>query len=118
MIHFDRNRRLVFLAFATALMVVCGCQHLDKLPPGTQLQSSTFGLKFSPGAPDGAPFTLGSHSFIVTTANPPDVGANLNRFEGTAPFGVKVKSTVASGPVGAELEKAAGVLGPMLAPTE
>lgn len=89
------------------LASLSGCSSLEKIPDGSQFQSSTFGLKFAPAAPDGAPFILGSHSLIVTTAQPPDGGANLNRFEGKAP-GVTLKSTVATGPVGEQLEAAGG----------
>ena len=96
---------LALLAIAT--LAVSGCSSLDKLPPGVQLQSSTFGVKVSPSAPDGTPFVIGSHTTIITTPQPPDAGPNLNRFEGGAGVtGATVKSTVASGPVGDQLEKA------------
>ena len=88
-----------------------GCQSaaeaLKALPPGTQLQSSTTGLKFSPQAVDGVPLTFGSHTSIITTANPADAGPNINRFEASAPW-IHLKSTVATGPVGDELQKAGG----------
>lgn len=84
-----------------------GCSSIDKLPDGVQLQSSTFGVKVSPSAPDGTPFVIGSHTTIITTPQPADAGPNLNRFEGGAGVtGATVKSTVASGPVGDQLEKA------------
>lgn len=89
---------LLLILFAT--VALSGCSGLDKLPAGTQLQSSTFGLKFSPQAPDGTPFVLGSHTAIITTAQPADGGPNVNRYEVQAPFGTRLKSTVASGPVG------------------
>lgn len=89
------------------IVIAAGCSSLDKLPPGAQLQSSTFGLKFSPQSVDGTPLTLGSHTLIITTAQPADGGPNLNRFEGQAP-GVHLKSTVATGPVGEQLQQAGG----------
>lgn len=108
------HRRPFFAVVVPAAIVVAaivfglsGCSSLQKIPEGSQFQSSTFGLKFAPAAPDGAPFVLGSHSLIVTTSQPPDAGPNLNRFEGAAP-GVKLKSTVATGPVGEQLNAAGG----------
>jgi len=94
--------RFVFLIFVAA-----GCNSLGDMPPGTQYQSSTFGLRIAPQAVDSAPVVFGSHTTIITTPQPPDAGPNLNRFQGQAPF-VDVKSTVASGPVGDELQKAGG----------
>jgi len=94
------------------LVAALGCSGLAKIPPGTQLQSSTFGVKVSPQAPDGTPLVIGSHTTIITTPQPTDAGPNVNRFEGTAGLtGAKVKSTVATGPVGDELESAAPALG-------
>ena len=85
-----------------------GCSSLDKIPDGTQLQSSTFGLRVAPNDPAGTPLTLGSHSTIVTTAQPPDAGPNLNRFQAEAPMGVNIRSTVATGAVGEQLREAGG----------
>ena len=102
-----------FAGAALVVALVCivtalsGCSSIDKLPAGTQVQSSTFGLKVAPQAPDGTPLTLGSHSLIITTAQPNDAGPNLNRFEGRAP-GIQLRSTVATGPVGEQLQKAGG----------
>lgn len=98
-------------------MLACsnsGCNQLKNLPPGTQIQSSTFGLRFSPGAADGTPLSLGSHTSIATLPQPADAGPNLNRFEGLAPFGIRVKSTVATGPVGEELSAAGPFLQPVV----
>lgn len=94
----------VLLASACA----AGCKAMN-LEPGTQLQSSTFGLKVSPAAPDGTPIVIGSHTTIITTPQPAAAGPNLNRFEGKAGLsGATVKSTVASGPVGDQLNAAGG----------
>lgn len=95
--------------FFAGLLLLCavGCSSLDKLPAGSQLQSSTFGVRIAPQSADGTPFTLGSHSVIITTAQPETAGPNLNRFEGQAP-GVNIRSTVASGPVGEQLKAAGG----------
>ena len=90
-----------------ALSFLSGCSSIDKLPPGTQVQSSTFGLKVAPQAPDGTPLTLGSHSLIITTEQSENAGPNLNRFQGRAP-GVEIRSTVATGPVGEQLREAGG----------
>lgn len=103
---------LSLAGYLLALILLCvglitGCSAVEKLPAGTQLQSSTFGLKISPQALDGTPLAIGSHTVIITTALPPDAGPNLNRFEGTAP-GASVRSTVASGPVGEQLQHAGG----------
>ncbi len=96
---------LLLLLFAVA---VIGCKAMA-LEPGTQLQSSTFGLKVSPAAPDGTPIVIGSHTTIITTPQPAAAGPNLNRFEGKAGIsGATVKSTVASGPVGDQLKAAGG----------
>lgn len=105
------NRRAVAGLLAALLIVLCGCTGTAKvaqsLPPGSQLQSSTFGVQVSPSAVDGTTFNLGSHSTIFTTAQPKDAGVNLNRFEGKAPA-VHVKSTVASGPIGEQIKAAGG----------
>lgn len=102
-----------FELFAAALLCLCfsnGCKGtaevVKSLPPGTQLQSSTFGVKVAPNAADGTPLVLGSHSTIITTAQPENA-PNINRFEGNAPF-IKVKSTIATGNVGEQLQKAGG----------
>lgn len=90
------------------VIVAIGCKMGD-LQPGTQIQSSTFGMKYAPAAPDGTPFVIGSHTVILTTPQPADAGPNLNRFEGKAGIsGATVKSTVASGPVGDQLKAAGG----------
>lgn len=104
--HIPIRFRAVSCVVAVAFL--SGCNAISKLPPGTQLQSSTFGLKISPQAIDATPFALGSHTTIITTAQPADGGVGLNRFEGSAP-GVNVRSTVTSGPIGSEIEKAGGV---------
>ena len=100
---------LVLLALCLVLLSFwcTGCTAIEKLPPGAQMQSSTFGIKVSPQALDGAPLTLGSHTTIITTSQPADAGANLNRFAGAAP-GVEVRSTVATGPVGEQIDAAGG----------
>lgn len=98
---------LLALCLLLGLLASSGCTAIEKLPPGAQLQSSTFGVKISPQSLDGNPLTLGSHTTIITTSQPPDAGANLNRFQGSAP-GVDVRSTVATGPVGEQIEAAGG----------
>lgn len=90
-----------------AIAAIAGCGSIEKLPAGTQIQSSTFGVRISPQAVDGTPLALGSHTTIVTTAQPEDGGPNVNRFEGRAP-GIHLRSTVASGPVGEQLREAGG----------
>lgn len=111
--------RLAAAAFAGMMLglAAAGCSTLESLPEGTSVQSSTLGLRFSPSSPDGTPFMLGHHSFIVNTPTPADSGPSLNRFEGSS-IGTEWKSTVASGPVGEELEKAGGpeALGHLVAP--
>lgn len=93
---------------ALCVIAIAGCR-IPALPAGTQIQSSTFGLKVSPQAPDGTPLVVGSHTTIITTPQPADAGPNLNRFEGRAGIGgANVKSTVASGPVGEQLRIAGG----------
>ena len=86
--EFNEDRVSLFLPLLSTAIVIAvfsaGCNTLKSLPPGTQLQSSTFGLKFAPAAPDGTPLALGSHSTIITTAQPADAGVNLNRFEAKA----------------------------------
>ena len=93
---------------ALLCLPVLGCASVadvfKALPAGSQYQSTTFGVKISLRSSD--PFVLGSHTAILTTAQP-DNAPNLNRFEGTAPW-VTVKSTVATGAVGSEIEKAGG----------
>ena len=105
------KRRAVAALLAVAVIVLAGCAGTAKvaqsLPPGSQLQSSTFGVQVSPSAVDGTTFNVGSHSTIFTTAQPKDAGVNLNRFEGKAPA-VHVKSTVASGPIGEQIKAAGG----------
>ena len=100
--------RLFRILFAVGCLTAgCGCTAIEKLPAGAQMQSSTFGLRVSPQPIDGSPLTLGSHTTIITTAQPSDAGPNLNRFEGAAP-GVHLKSTVATGPVGEQLREMGG----------
>lgn len=94
----------IFAMFVT----LTGCSTLKSIPPGTSIQSATYGLRFSPASVDGAPLVLGSHTFILTTPVPEGSGANLNRFTATAPGGITLKSTVATGSVGDELSKAGG----------
>jgi hypothetical protein len=98
---------VVLVGALLVLTTASGCNTLKELPPGTQLQSSTFGVRIAPQAPDGTPLSLGSHTTIITTAQPADAGVNLNRFEGSAP-GVNVRSTVASGEIGEQIDKAGG----------
>lgn len=103
-----RRLRLSQAALLLSSAVAAGCKAMS-LEPGTQLQSSTFGLKVSPAAPDGTPIVIGSHTTIITTPQPATAGPNLNRFEGKAGIrGATVKSTVASGPVGDQLKAAGG----------
>lgn len=90
-----------------ALFASSGCTAIEKLPPGAQLQSSTVGIRVSPQSLDGTPLMFGSHTAIITTSQPADAGPNLNRFEGKAP-GVNVRSTVATGAVGEQIEAAGG----------
>lgn len=85
-------------------VVLSGC---SGLPEGTQFQSSTFGMRVSPFSPDATPFVLGSHTAIINTPAPPDSGPALNRNDVAAP-GIRLKSTVGSGPVGEEIDKAGG----------
>lgn len=96
------------LAVAVLCLSTIGCASIadvaKSLPPGFQHQSTTFGVKISPRSTD--PFVVGSQTSILTTAQP-DNAPNLNRFEGSAPW-VSVKSTVATGAVGGEIEKAGG----------
>lgn len=87
--------------------LLAGCQALEDLPPGTQFQSSTFGLRLSPRPIDGNPLTLSSHTTVIQTPPPEDAGPSLNRAEMYAPF-VRLKTTVAAGPVGEQLEAAGG----------
>ncbi len=99
----------IWLAVLVAFVMVSGCSAIEKLPEGAQLQTHTFGIKVSPQALDGTPLALGSHTTIITTAQPVEAGPNVNRSEIQAPMGIRVKSTVASGPVGEQLEAAGGV---------
>lgn len=96
----------LFLAFlAAVLLILSGCSAIEKMPPGSQVHSSSFGLKISPSDPTGTPFVLGSHNFMLNVPNE-DI-PSLNRFEGSAPFS-RWKATTASGSVGDELQKAGG----------
>ncbi len=98
---------MILIACLTCIGCKSAAEALKALPPGTQLQSSTTGLKFSPQAIDGVPLVFGSHTSIITTAVPGDAGPNLNRFEAIAPW-IHLKSTVATGTVGDEIQKAGG----------
>ena len=94
-------------AIVLLTMAAAGCSTLGDLPAGSQLQSSTFGLRLSPSSIDGAPLTLGSHTFIATTAQP-EGAFNLNRFQAVAPMGINIRSTVATGDVGEQIREAGG----------
>ena len=100
--------RLGLIVVAACGLTSAGCTAIDRLPAGAQLQSSTFGLRISPQSLDGTPFVLGSHTVVLTTSQPTDAGPNLNRFEAIAP-GLRLKTTVATGPVGEQLKAAGGV---------
>lgn len=105
-----------------ALLLLCalsGCSLLDELPAGSQLQSSTFGIRLAPQDPTGTPLTIGSHTTILTTPPPEKTGPGLNRYELAAP-GIASKSTSAIGGVGEQLEKAGGpeALGHLVNPAE
>lgn len=98
---------MVFAAVFVLLISLCsGCKAVA-IPEGAQLQSSTFGVRIAPQDAAGVPLTLGSHTTIITTPQPAEAGPNLNRFEGAAP-GVNVRSTVATGDVGEQINAAGG----------
>lgn len=95
---------VVLLAVALA-----GCSSVLKdLPAGSNVQVSTTGVRLSPQAIDG-PLILGQSTYILQTPTPTDAGPGLNRSEVQAGLsGVKIKSTVATGTVGEQIEAAGG----------
>jgi hypothetical protein len=73
-----------------------------------QMQISTTGFRVAPQYLD-APLILGQSTVSVQTPTPEGSGPGLNRNQVKAGFGgIEITSTVASGPVGAEIEKAGG----------
>lgn len=88
---------------------LCGCSSVLKdLPPGSNVQVSTTGVRVSPQAIDG-PLILGQSTYILQTPTPADAGPGLNRSEVQAGFsGVHIKSTVATGSVGEQIQAAGG----------
>lgn len=93
-------------ALIAVALLLSGCKAVA-IPPGAQLQSSTFGVRIAPQDAAGVPLTLGSHTTIITTSQPADAGPNLNRFQGVAP-GVNIRSTVATGDIGQQIDAAGG----------
>ena len=89
-----------------ALMVLSiGCK-TAAIPPGTQLQASSIGIDIAPQGVGGPHVTFGSKAVTVVTAQP-DNAPNLNRLAVKAP-GIDLRSTVATGDVGEQLQKAGG----------
>lgn len=101
--------RLVTCAIIAA--VLCGCSSIIKdMPPGTNIQISTTGFRVAPQAVDG-PIMLGQSTVSLQTPSPPDAGPSLNRNQVRAGLtGVDVTSTVATGPVGEQIDAAGGPL--------
>lgn len=87
------------------LCLLSGCK-AAQFPAGAQLQASSVGVEIAPQGAIGPHVTLGSRAVTITTAQP-DGAPNLNRFEVEAP-GTRLKSTVATGPVGEQLRAAGG----------
>lgn len=106
-----RDSVLAFVAaqslFALAILLI-GCRGSGPiLPPGAQAQASSVGIEIAPQGPIGPHVTFGSKAVTITTAQP-DNGPNLNRLAVEAP-GIKLKSTVATGPVGEQIRSAGGL---------
>ena len=99
----------LWLAVCLAAVCLSGCSSVLKdLPPGSNVQVSTTGVRLSPQAIDG-PLILGQSTYILQTPTPTDSGPGLNRSEVKAGFsGVTIKSTVATGPVGEQIDAAGG----------
>lgn len=94
------------LAFIVTLF--SGCSSLKDLPPGSNIQVSTTGVRLSPQAMDG-PFILGQSTYAVQTPTPADAGPGLNRNQVKAGLtGIEITSTVATGPVGEQINAAGG----------
>ncbi len=89
-----------------AATVLSGCKSFE-LPPGAQAQASSVGIDVAPQGPVGPHVTFGSKAITITTAQPENA-PNLNRLSVEAP-GIQVRSTVATGPVGEEIQKAGGL---------
>jgi len=99
----------VVLVACVVLFLNVGCSSVLKdLPAGSNVQVSTTGVRLSPQAIDG-PLILGQSTYILQTPTPTDAGPGLNRSEVQAGLsGVKIKSTVATGTVGEQIEAAGG----------
>lgn len=110
------NRRrddltVVVVACAVIFLMLClsGCSSILKdLPPGSNIQVSTTGVRISPQAVDG-PLILGNSTYLVQTPTPADSGPGLNRNQVRAGLlGVDITSTVATGTVGEQIKAAGG----------
>lgn len=100
---------LAATAFASAILFGCtGCtkntrEFVKSLPPGTGMQYSVSGVQVSPESL--SPINFGTTTLAIQLPHP-DGKPVLNRYNLEAGLnGVKSTSTVASGPVGEELEK-------------
>lgn len=100
---------LTATAFASAILFGCtGCtkntrEFVKSLPPGTGMQYSVSGVQVSPESL--SPVNFGTTTLAIQLPHP-DGKPVLNRYNLEAGLGgVKSTSTVASGPVGEELEK-------------
>lgn len=100
---------LLFCLIVIAASVLSGCSSVLKdLPPGSNVQVSTTGFRVSPQAIDG-PFIVGQSTYQLQTPTPEGSGPALNRTAVKATLtGVDIKSTVATGPVGEQIQAAGG----------
>tara|TARA_R110002072_G_scaffold238769_3_gene396403 strand:- start:21181 stop:21603 length:423 start_codon:yes stop_codon:yes gene_type:complete len=97
------------LGMIAVVIALAGCSSVLKdLPPGSNVQVSTTGVRLSPQAIDG-PLILGQSTYSLQTPTPDDAGPGLNRNQVRAGLtGIEITSTVATGPVGEQLQQAGG----------
>ena len=100
---------LIILSLVVMFLSVTGCSSVLKdLPAGSNVQVSTTGFRVSPQAIDG-PFIVGQSTYQLQTPTPEGSGPALNRTAVKATLtGVDIKSTVATGPVGEQIQAAGG----------
>lgn len=102
-------RIALWAGLAAVAFALAGCSSVLKdLPPGSNVQVSTTGVRLSPQAIDG-PVILGQSTYSLQTPTPSDSGPGLNRNQVRAGLsGIEITSTVATGPVGEQLQQAGG----------
>lgn len=99
---------LILAAFCVLSLVGCSSTRklVESLPDGAAIQYSLTGIQFTPESL--SPLNLGTTTLSITLPQP-DGSPGLNRYNLRASLaGVESTSTVATGPIGDQIEAAGG----------